>query len=96
MSAGWLFCRRTYFKFSAYEAEHGKVMEAPGTVREVIFLKGHISKSQLNEHLAYPNQILLIKGYGKVMEASKKAIFLFFIQTIKKNKKKLMIQSCSF
>ena len=28
----------------------------------------------INEHSAYPNQVLLIKAYGKVMEASEKVM----------------------
>ena len=52
----------------------GKVRESHGSIREVIFLNGYISKFQLNENLASKNKILLTKANGKVMEASKKGM----------------------
>ena len=44
---------------------HGRSLKHQGSN----FFNGHIYKFQLNEHFAYPNQILLIKEYGKYMQA---------------------------
>ena len=74
------------FYFSAYEAKclskwniiiwegHGSSREGHGSIREVNFLNGHILKFQLDEHLAYQSQIILIKEFGKFMEACGKDI----------------------
>ena len=74
MSVGWMVNHFVIFQLMknlAYTNEillYGKVMEAHGGSwkhQGSHFFKWTYFK--IYEHLAYPNQIILIKAYGKVM-----------------------------